>query len=125
MPECSSTVETEGTTMDSKTLARLGAVVFVAIATTAAAIEMTEKESPPVQPAETAAASASDPLRDELFRCQTLGEAGPKDSACRHAWAESRRRFLGPATSSSPRSEERRVGKECVSTCRARWSPSH
>src|SRR3546814_15760759 len=23
------------------------------------------------------------------------------------------------------RSEERRVGKECVSTCRARWSPSH
>src|SRR3546814_7621968 len=22
-----------------------------------------------------------------------------------------------------PRSEERRVGKECVSTCRARWSP--
>src|SRR3546814_16970164 len=23
------------------------------------------------------------------------------------------------------RSEERRVGKECVSTCRSRWSPSH
>src|SRR3546814_15307790 len=23
------------------------------------------------------------------------------------------------------RSEERRVGKECVSTCRARWSPYH
>src|SRR3546814_10121499 len=23
------------------------------------------------------------------------------------------------------RSEERRVGKECVSTCRYRWSPSH
>src|SRR3546814_12526815 len=28
--------------------------------------------------------------------------------------------------SNSPmRSEERRVGKECVSTCRYRWSPSH
>src|SRR3546814_6612500 len=26
---------------------------------------------------------------------------------------------------SSPRSEERRVGKECVSTCRSRWSPYH
>src|SRR3546814_13481782 len=26
---------------------------------------------------------------------------------------------------SGPRSEERRVGKECVSTCRSRWSPSH
>src|SRR3546814_1394996 len=23
------------------------------------------------------------------------------------------------------RSEERRVGQECVSTCRSRWSPSH
>src|SRR3546814_1294533 len=25
----------------------------------------------------------------------------------------------------STRSEERRVGKECVSTCRSRWSPYH
>src|SRR3546814_14165770 len=24
-----------------------------------------------------------------------------------------------------PRSEERRVGKECVSPCRSRWSPYH
>src|SRR3546814_15590587 len=24
-----------------------------------------------------------------------------------------------------PRSEERRVGKECSSTCRSRWSPYH
>src|SRR3546814_18543116 len=24
-----------------------------------------------------------------------------------------------------PRSEERRVGEECVSTCRSRWSPYH
>src|SRR3546814_17163130 len=24
-----------------------------------------------------------------------------------------------------PRSEERRVGKECVSTCRSRWTPDH
>src|SRR3546814_19762596 len=26
---------------------------------------------------------------------------------------------------SQRRSEERRVGKECVSTCRSRWSPYH
>src|SRR3546814_18476266 len=26
---------------------------------------------------------------------------------------------------SDKRSEERRVGKECVSTCRSRWSPDH
>src|SRR3546814_1678553 len=28
-------------------------------------------------------------------------------------------------TGSKMRSEERRVGKECVSTCRSRWSPYH
>src|SRR3546814_3198817 len=27
--------------------------------------------------------------------------------------------------SKAMRSEERRVGKECVSTCRSRWSPYH
>src|SRR3546814_15742796 len=36
-------------------------------------------------------------------------------------WIHSR----GAAKSSQDRSEERRVGKECVSTCRTRWSPSH
>src|SRR3546814_6246067 len=29
------------------------------------------------------------------------------------------------AVSATSRSEERRVGKECVSTCRSRWSPYH
>src|SRR3546814_9438129 len=28
-------------------------------------------------------------------------------------------------TKGNGRSEERRVGKECVSTCRSRWSPYH
>src|SRR3546814_6649266 len=31
----------------------------------------------------------------------------------------------GKLSLSSVRSEERRVGKECVSTCRYRWSPYH
>src|SRR3546814_4410439 len=30
-----------------------------------------------------------------------------------------------PFADDPPRSEERRVGKECVSTCRSRWSPYH
>src|SRR3546814_6812258 len=30
-----------------------------------------------------------------------------------------------PAGALNVRSEERRVGKECVSTCRSRWSPYH
>src|SRR3546814_5218068 len=38
-----------------------------------------------------------------------------------------RRRDRTPAVAhgGSVRSEERRVRKECVSTCRSRWSPSH
>src|SRR3546814_17478568 len=32
---------------------------------------------------------------------------------------------LDPAMQRTARSEERRVGKECVSTCRSRWSPYH
>src|SRR3546814_11801168 len=31
----------------------------------------------------------------------------------------------GKASMMNPRSEERRVGKECVSTCRSRWSTYH
>src|SRR3546814_16843271 len=32
---------------------------------------------------------------------------------------------LGWAGTEGTRSEERRVGQECVSTCRSRWSPYH
>src|SRR3546814_15409954 len=33
--------------------------------------------------------------------------------------------LIVPTLLSWPRSEERRVGKACVSTCRSRWSPVH
>src|SRR3546814_4634598 len=33
--------------------------------------------------------------------------------------------FGRPLERGNERSEERRVGKECVSTCRSRWSPYH
>src|SRR3546814_14787296 len=41
--------------------------------------------------------------------------------------ASSRSEIRTPITvrTASQRSEERRVGKECVSTCRSRWSPYH
>src|SRR3546814_20065539 len=43
------------------------------------------------------------------------------------AWIDSVKIGAGPSLSTScrdrGRSEERRVGKECVSTCRSRWSP--
>src|SRR3546814_3739928 len=34
-------------------------------------------------------------------------------------------RIAGVLTQGGLRSEERRVGKECVSTCRSRWSQEH
>src|SRR3546814_8888717 len=36
-----------------------------------------------------------------------------------------RKTIRGMVKRGSGRSEERRVGKECVSTCRSRWSPYH
>src|SRR3546814_8265224 len=35
------------------------------------------------------------------------------------------RQLGAPSLAFCWRSEERRVGKECVSTCRSRWSPYH
>src|SRR3546814_12856042 len=40
-------------------------------------------------------------------------------------WAALRDSLLETAKTSGMRSEERRVGIECVSTCRYRWSPYH
>ncbi|HWW49818.1 MAG TPA: putative entry exclusion protein TrbK-alt [Xanthobacteraceae bacterium] len=83
--------------MDGKLLARIGAVVFVALAVTATAIEMTRKEeAPETWPSGRAAEAPADPLRDALIRCQALGEEGPRDPDCRRAWAENRHRFLAP-----------------------------
>src|SRR3546814_18681557 len=44
-------------------------------------------------------------------------------------WLVAKKKPMGwrmtAAVAIEARSEERRVGKECVSTCRSRWSPSH
>src|SRR3546814_4274541 len=45
-------------------------------------------------------------------RCRDLGTLHPHD-------------IFVDALSDADRSEERRVGKVCVSTCRSRWSPYH
>lgn len=82
--------------MDGKVLARIAAIVFVAIAITVTVIEMTREEAP--VPASTAPALQPpvDPLRATLRRCQQLGEAAASDGDCLAAWAESRDRFLRP-----------------------------
>src|SRR3546814_6177972 len=49
------------------------------------------------------------------------GRTGPSERDAR-ADCSTRSR---PGAGGTGRSEERRVGKECVSTCRSRWSPYH
>src|SRR3546814_14832565 len=44
---------------------------------------------------------------------------------CRGSHERGEQRSCGPDRPGIYRSEERRVGKECVSTCRSRWSPYH
>src|SRR3546814_13855034 len=56
---------------------------------------------------------------DRLMERRRNGNTVPVKTSSRSSPAIRRR------TASSRRSEERRVGKECVSTCRSRWAPCH
>src|SRR3546814_13138743 len=42
-----------------------------------------------------------------------------------HEYSNTPSAFVVRSVFEDARSEERRVGKECVSTCRSRWSPYH
>jgi conjugative transfer region protein TrbK len=81
--------------MGGKMLARLGAIVFVAIAITATAIEMMRKEDAPASASVRVFQPERDPLRDDQRRCQQLGQKAAEDPECLHTWAKTRDRFLG------------------------------
>src|SRR3546814_7665711 len=58
--------------------------------------------------------------------------ASPEGRSVDRGWVEKVARVIdipfcvaGGIRSVDERSEERRVGNECVSTCRSRWSPYH
>jgi conjugative transfer region protein TrbK len=81
--------------MEGSVLARIAAIVFVAIAITAALVEMgRDEERQAVRPA-ALPMPVADPLRAEQRRCQELGEAAASDPDCLAVWAETRDRFLG------------------------------
>ena len=81
--------------MEGSVLARIAAIVFVAIAITAAVMEMgRDEEGQALRPAPLVAPEA-DPLRAAKRRCQELGEAAASDPDCLAVWAETRDRFLG------------------------------
>src|SRR3546814_3957594 len=62
---------------------------------------------------------SSDVCSSDLFLCFQPQKYPKVSKAARHNFHA--HTFLPQ----SERSEERRVGKECVSTCRSRWSPYH
>src|SRR3546814_13424330 len=76
-------------------------------------------------------------LEAELAREQETADRSPVTSISLPAFIKAtldrRRKIEGSvdevdrsiAAAREARSEERRVGKECVSTCRSRWSPYH
>lgn len=81
--------------MEGSVLARIAAIVFVAIAITATVVEMgRDEEGQATRPAAPLMPGA-DPLRAEQRRCQELGEAAASDPDCLAVWAETRDRFLG------------------------------
>ena len=83
--------------MDPSTLARVGAIVFIAIAITAAIIEATRTDASAPAPSATSVTMTDqrDPLGAELTRCSEAGEAATRDPACLKVWEQNRRRFLG------------------------------
>lgn len=79
--------------------ARVAAMAFVMLAIGATAVQLKHDDHKPAAPvSSTPAAVDADPIRAELIRCQSLGEAGARDSNCLRAWAANRRRFLGGNT---------------------------
>jgi conjugative transfer region protein TrbK len=100
--------------MDTKLLARIGAVIFVAIAITMTAIELGRGPDAgrDAARAEHKAPLAADTLLAEMQRCQMLGQAGANDPDCLRAWAENRRRFLSPGARPAARITDGAMPKE-------------
>src|SRR3546814_14222558 len=63
--------------------------------------------------------------RHALVRLQLYLLDDGSDDAGTHGTATFANREAQAFFHGDRRSEERRVGKECVSTCRSRWSPYH
>src|SRR3546814_11863863 len=60
-------------------------------------------------------------------QAQGCGQPGPDQETQRMVSQARKPEQAGPAfpAAAAGRSEERRVGNECVSTCRSRWAPDH
>lgn len=79
--------------METKTIARIGAIAFIGVVITATALQMRDTPPPPTEFI-TLDEEGADPITAELQRCQAIGAAGANDAMCLRAWAENRSRFF-------------------------------
>jgi conjugative transfer region protein TrbK len=86
-------------------IARAAGFALVAATIVAAALHF-RTSAPRGQGLHVSPAAASDPLTEELQRCQALATQAKDDAACEAAWAESRRRFFtyqpAPSAATAP-----------------------
>ncbi len=97
-----------GRLLNIPAVARAAGFALVATAIVATAIHLGRHESAP-RPAGTIVAPQTDPLAQEITRCEALGMATEQDARCEAAWAEIRRRFFiyRPADSGSRATQTR------------------
>ena len=80
--------------MDWKIAARVIAALAVAAFMVVCAIALRPNTTEGT-PAPTVQPQSGEPASSELLRCREIGAAALDDPACKKAWADSRRRFLG------------------------------
>ncbi|AWX94445.1 conjugal transfer protein TrbK [Paracoccus mutanolyticus] len=88
--------------MEVKALARLAAILFLAIVMTVTLIRMERSGDLPPLPGRQVQPQVEDPLREGQRRCQRMGEAAAEDAHCLAIWAETRDRFLGRTPEAAP-----------------------
>jgi conjugative transfer region protein TrbK len=82
-----------GRLLNMPAIGRAVGFAMVAVAIVAAALHFRTSE-PRIQGLHVTPAADSDPLTEELQRCEVLATQAKDDAACEAAWAESRRRFF-------------------------------
>lgn len=79
--------------MKTGTIARIGAAGFVVTALALSAVQL-DQTAPPQAETIVVPANDIDPLRAELRRCRSIGQAAASDTLCMRAWAQQRSRFF-------------------------------
>ena len=91
--------------MNPMIIARTVAVIVLAGAVLACALEWAQRNRTPA-PSTATAHDNTDPLADELSRCKALGAEAANDAACKIAWSQNRARFLARSAPYPERSIE-------------------